>query len=166
MPTIISTFPARLALETRQGNPIDNAVDPQEDRAVREIKQEEFLKEYAMDGDPDIRPMHEPDATYNCVGFVFGARRVFISPRQVDAILREDGYASVAEDAVSVGDVVTWRSGAEYTHVGIVAHYEQFHSVRLPVILSKWGSLGEFLHPATKVPSVYGDVVEYWRVSR
>lgn len=106
-------------------------------------------------------------STYNCVGMVLAFRRTSIV--ETDALpkyLSEDGYRRLVDppEPPMRGDVVIYRDQGSITHVGIVLHVPPVDvSGRInPMILSKWGSAGEYIHKLMDVPKVYGAEVEYW----
>jgi hypothetical protein len=159
-------LPPSIACSTRQGNAISNNTALPADVPWLGNQQTLLLQESGLANDPDVQPAHAVDATYNCVGFVFGSRRAVILPDQISLVLGDDQYVEVSEENTLPGDLVTWASGGAYQHVGMVIRMREFYGVRLPEVLSKWGFYGEFTHPVRKVPTVYGDEVRYWRVTR
>ena len=61
---------------------------------------------------------------------------------------------------VSVGDVILYlQTGIE--HSGIVIRLEDRPPAQMWV-LSKFGELGEYVHPYREVPEVYGHTIEIW----
>jgi cell wall-associated NlpC family hydrolase len=104
-------------------------------------------------------------AIYNCVGLVFASRRTSIEPSEIDQkILADDGYRRLgAAESPALGDVVIYRSGdGSISHVGIVASSGSVGAAPVIRVLSKWGPEGEYLHPLTHVPEVFGTPSEYW----
>ncbi|MCI0459536.1 MAG: hypothetical protein L0Z62_21515 [Gemmataceae bacterium] len=105
--------------------------------------------------------------TYNCVGLVVAARRVWVDPEHLVRILTDDGYRRLrgAEEA-DRGDVVIYHDDhGEACHVGIV----MWRNLIVPgetkdplTILSKWGGDGEYIHEMSRVPGYLGQPAEYW----
>ncbi len=94
------------------------------------------------------------------MGLAFAARRTAIDIGHLPAILQDDGYRRLAdEEPPREGDVVAYRYEDAYSHVGVVWTSGQRDDV---LVLSKWGSLAEFMHPIDEVPSDYGTEVEFW----
>lgn len=62
------------------------------------------------------------DTTYNCVGMVFGNRRVQIEDKHAQRILDDDGYYRVEESHVVLNDVIAYRKihNRNIIHVGVV----------------------------------------------
>ena len=111
-------------------------------------------------GDWGFRVIRMADANLdsNCHGHVFGHDRHWILGRHVEVILRENLYNRVEPPAE--GDVVIYRKeDGSVSHTGIVRGRLQDGA---PLVESKWGSLGIYLHPATDCP--YGrDDITYYR---
>lgn len=102
-----------------------------------------------------------PTRCYNCWGFTFDPRQCWISSgNDVQNILDHNGV-SVPEGDIKPGDVICYRYNGGITHTGRVWSVDETGHASL--IRSKWGSLGEYLHPPDLVPSVYGTDLSYWR---
>ena len=98
---------------------------------------------------------------YNCWGFTFIPRRYAISTgSDVDKVL-EDNCSPVADGSLQPGDVIRYRKYGITTHTGRVWDVDAMGHAT--VIRSKWGSLGEYLHPPLVVPSGYGTDLAYFR---
>jgi hypothetical protein len=104
-----------------------------------------------------------PSRRYNCWGFTFNPRQCWInSGTDVQNILNDNG-AQVFAPGIRVGDVICYRDGSNaITHTGRVWSVTSAGAASL--IQSKWGGLGEYLHPPLTVPSSYGTNTTYWRV--
>jgi hypothetical protein len=100
---------------------------------------------------------------YNCWGFTFIPRRYKISTgSDVDKVL-EDNCSPVADGSLQPGDVIRYRKNGATTHTGRV--WEVDAMGHATVIRSKWGALGEYLHPplVASLPSSYGTDLAYFR---
>lgn len=130
--------------------------------------QQQYLNDY-----PGISPTYYtklglsqvellPTKEYNCWGFTFDPRRCVIeSGTDVQNILN-DNANSVPDGSVECGDVICYRNNGIITHTGRVwAVDNQGHATS---IRSKWGQLGEYLHPPLTVPSSYGTDITYWKM--
>lgn len=105
-----------------------------------------------------------PTRRYNCWGFTFNPRQCWISSgTDVQNILNDNGTQIFAPN-IRVGDVICYRDSINIiTHTGRVWSLDAAGQPSL--IQSKWGGLGEYLHPPLTVPASYGTNVSYWRVT-
>ncbi len=91
--------------------------------------------------------------------------RTQIDIEHVRWILRQDGYERLAgiSDA-KFSDIVVYSNNGQYQHVGIIVDspFEVMSPHQKIVVLSKWGSEGEYFHPIDRVLPQYGAPVEYW----
>jgi hypothetical protein len=106
-------------------------------------------------------------ATYNCGGMVVADRRTWVYPPDVIVALAEDGYRRLnSPDEAEIGDVVIYHDdrGAA-CHFGFVIR-KNLLTPGEPgdalTVMSKWGADGEYIHPASRVPSALGTPAEYW----
>lgn len=142
--------------------------DPEYTDAKKQQLQQDCLSAY-----PGILPTYYtkldltqvellPTKEYNCWGFTFDPRRcVIASGTDVENILN-DNADSVPDGAVEVGDVICYRNGGTIQHTGRVCEIDdQGHAT---MIRSKWGALGEYLHPPSTAPAPYGTDKTYWRM--
>lgn len=91
-----------------------------------------------------------PSGFYNCHGLVFASRRTCIHPDDIGRILEEDNYQDIDVQRVLPGDVVLYeKPNGDIEHSGIVISKP---SLTIPWVVSKWGSGGEFVHPALSCP--------------
>ncbi len=104
-----------------------------------------------------------PSHKYNCWGFTFNPRQCWISSGADVQNILDDNGTQVFPPNLRVGDVVCYRdSTGEITHTGRIWSLDA--SGQPALVQSKWGSLGEYLHPPLTVPAVYGTDITYWRV--
>jgi hypothetical protein len=101
----------------------------------------------------------EPSDLSNCHGWVFTGGRFLLSGEDVELILRENGYAEVAEP--HPGDVAVYRQGGAVAHTALVRYVSEGQPV---LVEGKWGTMGVFLHPADKSP--YGTEYTFHRSPR
>ena len=126
-----------LALDGDQGLPQDNTPLPY--RAVR---------------------LTEPDGSTNCVGWVFADAQRRVLCRYVQQILDDNGYQEV--EIPRPGDVAIYRDiHTEIVHVARVTAL--LHGNR-PLIESKWGCHGVFLHLPEGTP--YGASCHFYHTGR
>ena len=85
------------------------------------------------------------DIFYNCHGWVFTGGRAWVRGEQVPGILRDNGYLPTSEPQED-DLVVYFGSAGEVLHSGIIRVIPPDGP---PVVESKWGWAGRFLHPAT-----------------
>ena len=102
----------------------------------------------------------EPDTISNCIGWVFAGAHSWILCRDVQQILNDNGYQPV--QVAREGDaVVYYDSYGKIEHAGtVVALLDDGR----PLIESKWGYQGVFLHLPEGTP--YGDVWTFYRSAR
>lgn len=92
------------------------------------------------------KPINTESQIYNCHGLTFGSRRTRLF--EVDKILKEDSYKRIDKDEVHEGDVAIYIREEGVVHSGIVIgviHGNKLLS-QMPLILSKWGVYGEYVH--------------------
>lgn len=149
---------ASIQLATKRGTFIPNERrcerSPDSLKAAVEIWKEKY---------PNIRA-RSLTAVYNCVGLVFGSRRTWIDPAHLNLILIEDDYRSIEEYEVEIGDVVIYRNGSAYTHVGIIVNKNpNFKNASFEItVMSQWGADGEYIHLINEVPDNFGKSKEFW----
>lgn len=136
--------------------------------AEKQQKQQQYLNDY-----PGITPTYYtkldltkvellPTKEYNCWGFTFDPRRCVInSPTDVENILN-DNANPVPDGSVKIGDVICYRNYGVIQHTGRV--WEVDNQGHATLIRSKWGGLGEYLHPPLVAPPSYGTDITYWRI--
>ncbi len=129
--------------------------------------QQEYLNDY-----PGIEPIYYthlnlvrkellPTRYYNCWAFTFDPRQCWISTGgDVQKILDDNG-TEVPDGSVKPGDIICYRRNNSIMHTGRV--WEVDSAGHATVIRSKWGGLGEYLHPPLTVPPNYGTEITYWR---
>jgi len=108
---------------------------------------------------PGIKQRTEMSPMYNCHGMTFASRRTRVfDPLAVQRILADDEWIEIELKDVLPGDVVIYfDEEGDANHSGIVVGTE-------PLICSKWGSAGEFIHPLDQVPrNQYGPVKKFFR---
>jgi len=105
-------------------------------------------------------------ASYNCHGLIFASRRTRIERSScIKTILGDDGYYEVPMKDVLPGDIVIYYSDeGEPNHSGVVVEYQ--NPLVVPIVYSKWGNAGEFVHPLRECPNMYGPHFRFYRCSR
>lgn len=165
-----------MAVLINAGGVYDRASIPLATRKRTHIRNEqrpEWLPQrmrVAIENMKTVRPearLRSATAIYNCVGMVFAARRTWIDTGDVPLILREDSYRLVERESdVVPGDLVVYRTvpGEEVAHIGVVieARADVASAYMRFMVLSKWGSEGEYVHPIDHVPPSFGKPVEFW----
>lgn len=85
-------------------------------------------------------------------------------------VLEKDGYRRVQDvRKLWVGDIVIYENvEGEVTHVGQVVEIQPnvLDGSRKVVVLSKWGTYGEYLHEVSDVPVMLGTPRTYWSERR
>lgn len=83
-----------------------------------------------------------PNPRYNCHGWVFGAGSFVLKARDVETILADNGYYEVSRP--DVGDIVVYRDDqGRIIHTAVVRGILDDGT---PLLESKWGFGGRFLH--------------------
>lgn len=152
-PPVLSDHPSAIGLTlSGQEIPLFASMEPP-DATLEEA-------EWLTQGEWEYRVIRVADANRdsNCHGHVFGHQRHWVLGRYVDVILKENQYAEV-ENPLE-GDVAVYRDPAgQVTHTGIVRGRMPDG---LPLVESKWGALGIYLHTAADCP--YGrDSITFFR---
>lgn len=154
-----SDYVEGLPLVTRCGTSIPNyrrrlARSPEQMRAARDNLLGQF---------PSNR-VRSLSSAYNCVGMTFASRRCHIEARHLPLILSEDGYREVAEDDTQVGDVIVYYYQDDPSHVGLIVRKDgvvEEASWQL-LVLSQWGSDGEYFHEPEAVPTLLGNTRKFF----
>ena len=146
MPIILLS--AELGLHTRCRRQVNNLLDVTPVPFGMTFAANEMEKRY-----PGAIPRPtKPTGDYNCHGLTFASRRTCVDPVEVTKILSDDGYLSVVVPEVPrPGDIIVYfnsRSG-DVEHSGHVVSIDKSLG---PIILSKWGTLREYLHPVMTCP--------------
>jgi hypothetical protein len=158
-------FPQSIPLATRRGRSIENYVGEPTSPMLGAIR-DGVIQDLMPRSAKEISGF---DSSYNCMGLVFGARRVEIPPSSFGLIVEDDDYLEVNDPTVRVGDIVAYfsESNSVPEHVGIVVELPKLGATEAHgvVVLSKLGFHGEYLHPVLAVPQHFG-FPRYWRVNR
>ena len=156
--------PQALGLSTLDGTHIPNVRRPEDPPEMRRSAIEIF-----KNSNPDAK-LRSLSSVYNCVGHIFAARRTHVDSDQLPMILKKDGYSRVDDiQRLWVGDIVIYENAAgEPTHVGQVIEIQSGlqGAGRKVVILSKWGTYGEYVHEVSDVPLMLGSPKTYWSERR
>ena len=147
----------RIRLETSLRRGIDNL------QGLPLSKSDIYSLSIITQSHPNARLRTKPTTRYNCHGMVFASRRTQVfKSTDIRNIIADDGYVRIqnARDAIP-GDIVLYVDGSgDVNHSGIVL--ESGQNLIAPIVLSKWGLHGEFIHAVHDVPS-YGPKYEYYR---
>jgi hypothetical protein len=147
-----------LALHTRRGNQIKNEINREGPRYGDALVIRDLQKKY-----PNSRSRtKEPSRKYNCHGLCFAARRTtIIETPEVKRILLEDDYIEIGLSGVLPGDIAVYYTiDGDIDHSGMVI---EINELKVPVIVSKWGTLNEVIH---QIPQCSYDAsnVKYYRI--
>ena len=99
----------------------------------------------------------ELSSYYNCHGLVFAARRTCVyDPKQIITILEEDCYVEVESRNVLPGDVILYYDNeGDIEHSGFVVSRSNSTTLKIPLVVSKWGRWREVVHWANHCPYEY-----------
>lgn len=154
-----SSDPRAIPLATKKKFSLRNERRPQLPRARMRAALQIFSAEH-----PSLRP-RSLSSTYNCVGMVFASRRTWVDPRWIPQILRDDGYRKTTREESECGDVVLYRDPRDkIVHVGLVVCRRVVTRANEPdiLVLSQWGSDGEYFHDIDDVSEMLGSPQEFW----
>jgi hypothetical protein len=159
----------KIALETRLGTPIRNAIDPPP-RPDQIQKFARLCEKY-----PQWRQRVGPVGGYNCLGHVWASRRTGIYDDvegQIDLIFRDDGFRvlSVNESPLPGDLVAYWTAQADrrlFLHVGMILELRgaEGTEISIPFVLSKFdATFGEVVHHFRHVPypEAFQTQIEFW----
>ena len=147
--------PAGISLSTRKNRPIPNE-KPDDERPTDLLLAAATNAIARVPGDIAIRSL---SSCYNCMGMMFACRRTSIDVSELDMIIEDDGYRTIEEGELKIGDIVVYsRDGVEASHVAQVVALLVDPNVADPIrVLSKWGvDGGEYFHPMRQVSEAYG----------
>jgi hypothetical protein len=146
-----------IRLETSTGRGVDNW-QGREISSIHLNWAKELPKEF-----PHVIRRTQPSPLYNCHGLVFGCRRTRIEKSTaLGYILNDDNYIEIPMANVLPGDIVIYYSEqGDPNHSGVVLEYNS--SLIVPIIFSKWGNAGEYIHPLRDCPSLYGPIYKFYR---
>lgn len=99
----------------------------------------------------------EPDATYNCHAYAWYHAKHLDAYwiNSIQAFVNDSACTRLtASDTIQVGDIIVYMDSRHdlALHSGVV---DSINSDGSPVIRSKWGAGGEYLHTVNQVPSTY-----------
>lgn len=166
-PPALRTPKGSIVLQTLVGESIDNFQDLSPVGSVQLGQQRFWLAQFGK----QVVPRTSPDPFYNCHGLVFASRRTAIlDDSEVACILYQDRYREVDNiKEVLAGDIVVYLDldSSKIVHSGLVVRYEKNEDA-CPTIVSKWGYLGEFVHPVLLCPKFGAEKLEakYYRINR
>jgi len=112
---------------------------------------------------PKAIPRTNPSPLYNCHGLIFASRRTRIEKSTaINHILQDDNYVEIPMTSVLPGDLVIYYSDeGDPNHSGVILEYNS--ELIVPIILSKWGTAGEWIHSLRECPSQYGPNYKFYR---
>lgn len=169
MTVLPSAYPEQKPIFLRSGDPVSlpehtRYVDLREYLVAHTVAENTRIACEALGSNSrDVKVRSVSEYPYNCVGMVLGNRRAWIDldTEEIETYMINDGYRKISKDELSVGDVVLYRQGEEFTHIGVVIFVDR-QNVNNIWILSKWGFAGEMIHHVLDVPKAYGRVSLYW----
>jgi hypothetical protein len=149
-----------IRLETSQRSGIHNYQDT-EISAFHLNWAKDLSKKY-----PAARNRTSPSPTYNCHGLTFASRRTRIEKSiGIQTIIADDKYEEIPMKGALPGDIVIYYSDSwDPNHSGIVV--QSGGDLLLPLICSKWGNAGEFVHALRDCPALYGPNLRFFRCRR
>jgi hypothetical protein len=149
-----------LELATKQNNHIINRIGSI-GRSQQQIKKLIGLSSKY----PGAQERAENTDMYNCHGMVFACRRTNIDdPKEVQKIILQDEYMPVETVNVLPGDIIIYYSNdGDAEHSGIVISRPEPGSFYIPIVISKWGLLEEYIHAANQCPYTFANA-KYYRI--
>jgi hypothetical protein len=149
--------PRRQPLATKRGTPIPNTRRLPQPSAAIDAAAEKIVSEY------NAYPRSK-SSDYNCVGMALASRRTFIDIEHLRMILEEDGYRQVGAPEVVPGDLAIYSYGGEFAHVGVVVKHQPdvANADWNTLVLSQWGTFGEYFHDLRKISMSHGELSGFW----
>lgn len=146
-----------IRIETSKRRGVDN----QQDADIPEPHRRWFRRLSQLH--PGAIQRTEPSALFNCHGLTFACRRSKITNRlNIDRILADDAWLAVDLAQVLPGDIVIYYDDeGDPNHSGVVVEYSK--DTLVPIICSKWGYAGEYLHKVNDTPNFYGPQTKFYR---
>jgi len=151
-----------IILQTRKGRKIENEVYPELPRLHYKNNDIQLKNRYL-----NVKLRSRGTNRYNCHGLTFANRRTFIADAsELKKIFEDDEYKKICKGEARVGDIIVYLYNEDIEHTGIIIEIENFLSSNpMPIILSKWGAAGEFIHKYNECP--YFDhcdriKIEFW----
>jgi hypothetical protein len=101
-----------------------------------------------------------PDWAADCHGWTFATGRYWITGKEVEPILEDNGYLPAT--CPQTGDLVVYRDAqGQVTHTGVVFSVGEAGRI---LVESKWAWMGCYLHAPEAQP--YGNDIRYYRSAR
>jgi hypothetical protein len=142
--------PGGIDLATRENNHIEN-YQCRERLQLPHRKEDKALEERYK-----AERRTGPTAGYNCHGLTFACRRAEINdPALIWMIIKDDLYQQIPRTDVLPGDLILYfdPDDGHVEHSGIVISVNG--QDKPPMVVSKWGKYGEFIHRADYCPYNY-----------
>ena len=146
-----------IRLETSQGRGIDN---------VQSFDVSTYDRNFANDIPrkfPRAQNRTPLSPLYNCHGLTFASRRTrIIDNPGIDRILDDDKWSEIPNPRdVLPGDIVIYfGDDGDPNHSGIIVSSAE---LGVPMICSKWGNAGEYVHRLNDCPLLYGPNKKFYR---
>lgn len=150
-----------IELQTREGWDIPNSQST--DFSMEDERHDANLRQkYSRTGAVEFRTGIIP--IYNCHGLTFGSRRTQIGEGYViRRILSDDKYVRIKHQEVLSGDVVIYvGEDGDIEHSAVVLEKPD-QQLKIPRVLSKWGTGAEASHWANQCPYSFQSP-EYYRI--
>ena len=151
----------RLALQTREGNDIENFQNDFQELTPSILYQtKSMIKRHAP-----RNTRSSPTPCYNCHGLTFASRRTWIDQsREIQKILGEDKYIRINTKDTLPGDIIVYYGAdGDPEHSGIVVSEPK--ELGIPMVVSKWGALPEFVHWANQCPYSF-QKAKFYRIEK
>jgi hypothetical protein len=150
--------PAAKKATTDRGNPVTMLITLNPRPAEEHDRIEAALFQHKWNLAQLIRRGPGDDRT-NCLGWLFAGGEYWLLDREIDRIIRDNGYQIITQPRPD--DLVVYRQNGHFAHVAIV----RVTTKDLPAIVEgKWGFNGVYLHPVDA--SIYGSNYVYYRSPR
>ena len=112
---------------------------------------------------PNAIQRTEPSALFNCHGLTFASRRTkVLDSRNISRVITDDCWNEIDLQKILPGDIVIYYDDSgDANHSGIIVQYSS--ETLVPLVCSKWGYAGEYLHRVNDVPQFYGPIMKFFR---
>jgi hypothetical protein len=139
------------------GQPLASDTDADRRELLRRAEQQ-FLENTGQNS-AELKQLRELQPIGNCHGWVFAHGQCGVHDSEVPTILADNGYEAVPVPLQGV--LAVYTDDGAISHSGIVREVDPLGR---PLVESKWGPFGVYLHAATAIP--FRGVCQFYRSRR
>jgi hypothetical protein len=127
------------------------------------------------------RVLVRESTSFNCAGLAFASRRGWVTGDSPDRLEGPEGFAPDHHEVIvqllrhdkytqrpgldgEAGDLAVYARNGKFEHIGLLIGCR--HELRKePMVVSKFGEFGEYLHALSDVPTTLGTPNSVWTLS-